>query len=79
MKKTKIISNTLGVCPYCNSESIDYGAVRFENNSLYFPCTCMKCKKYFEEWNNITFIGHNVGSSGEYEANDYIGKEIEYE
>lgn len=77
--KVKILSNTLGVCPYCNSEDIDYGSVHFEADFLYFPCTCNKCKRYFEEWNELTFAGLNVGRSGKYDANQYLGEEINYE
>ena len=77
--KVKIISDQAGVCPYCNSEDIDYGAAKFEPNHIYYPCICNECKKYFEEWNELNFVGHNVGSSGEYEASDVINTEIEYE
>ncbi len=76
--KVKIQSNQLGVCPYCGSESIDYGPARFEADLMYFPCTCMKCKRYFEEWNSLNFVGLNVGRSGEHQAEDVLGKEIEY-
>lgn len=77
MEKIKIQSNDLGVCPYCNSLEIQYEAVRFEDDYLYFPCHCEKCGRYFEQWNELKFIGNNVGSSGEYEAQ--VGLEIDYE
>lgn len=77
--KVKILSNTLGVCPYCNSEDIDYGCVHFEADFLYFPCTCNTCNRYFEEWNTLTFAGLNVGRSGEYEAEHHLNEEIDYE
>ena len=78
MNKVKLISNQAGVCPYCNSEDINYGAAKFKLNYIYYPCTCNECKRYFEEWNELHFSGHNVGSSGEYKASDYFEKEIEY-
>lgn len=77
MSKVKIESNELGMCPYCESQEIDYGAVVMEGDMLYFPCQCEKCGRYFEEWHKLEFTGHNVGSCGEYEA--VIGEEIEYE
>ena len=77
MKKVKIKSNQLGVCPYCNSEEIEKGTARFEFDMMYFPCRCEKCGKYFEEWNSLEFTGNNVGSCGEYEA--VVGEEIEYQ
>ena len=79
MSKVKIISNQAGVCPYCNSENIDYGVAKFEPNYIYYPCTCNECKKYFEEWNELNFSGNNVGSSGEYEASECLEKKIEYD
>ena len=79
MGKVKVISNQAGVCPYCNSEDIEYGVAKFEPNFIYYPCTCGQCKRYFEEWNELSFSGNNVGSSGEYEASDCLDKEIEYE
>lgn len=79
MEKVKIISNEAGVCPYCNSEDIDYDVAKFEPNFIYYPCTCNKCKRYFEEWNELNFSGHNVGSSGEIEASDCLNKEIDYD
>ena len=78
MSFVKIKSNNLGVCPYCNSEEIDKGTARFEFDMMYFPCKCEKCGKYFEEWNKLEFAGHNVGSCGEYDAQQKLNKVIEY-
>lgn len=76
MEKIKIEVIEQGVCPYCGSQEITYNAIRFENDMLYFPCECETCKRYFEEWHTLHFEGHNVGSSGEYEA--VLNAEIEY-
>ena len=70
--------NEVGICPYCNSDDIEYGSAKFEGDMLYFPCTCNNCKRNFEEWNEISFVGNNVGNHGKYDASDVIGKEIEY-
>ena len=76
--KVKIISNQLGKCPYCNSENIQHKFAQFELDMMYFKCVCDDCNRYFEEWNSISFTGYNVGSRGQYEASEYLGKEIEY-
>lgn len=28
---------------------------------LYYPATCNDCKRDFEEWYKLGFVGHNVG------------------
>lgn len=79
MSKVKIISNRLGVCPYCNSERIEYMPSRNEVDMIYYPCTCRNCKRYFEEWYSLRFDGHNVGAHGEHEASYVLDKEIDYD
>lgn len=79
MSKVKIISNRLGVCPYCESNDIYYEPANDEVDMLYYPCTCKKCNRYFEEWYSLHFEGHNVGPYGEHEAIDVLGKEINYD
>lgn len=78
MDKIKIISNRLGVCPYCNSERIEYEPAKNEVDMMYYPCTCRNCKKYFEEWYSLRFAGHNVGCYGQYDADEYLNEEINY-
>lgn len=77
MSKVKIESNSRSVCPYCGGQSLEYSEVQFQGDYLFFPCRCDDCGRYFEEWNRLEFVGHNVGRDGEYEA--VIGEEIEYE
>lgn len=79
MGKVKIISNQLGVCPYCNSEDINYGQIQLEADHVYYPCECNTCGRYFQEWNYLQFVGHNVGPHGEYEASYILDEEIDYE
>lgn len=76
--KVKIISNQLGVCPYCNSQDLKYDTIEFEDGHVYYPCTCRNCKRYFQEWYYLDFVGHNIGSFGQYEASYYVDEEIEY-
>lgn len=56
----KYISNNQGICPCCNSDNLDYDAVQFEDNMLYFPFTCLNCETQGEEWYSMDFTGHNV-------------------
>lgn len=79
MSKVKIISNRAGVCPYCNSTNIKYRPLILEGDHIYYPATCDKCGRYFEEWYSLSFVGHNVGASGEHEASYVLDEEIEYE
>lgn len=79
MGKVKIISNQLGVCPYCNSQNLNYDTVQWESDHIYYPCTCRSCGKYFQEWYYLDFVGHNVGPNGEEEASYYVDKEINYD
>lgn len=53
-------SNKQGICPYCNSDDLEYGCVEFEGDMCYFPFTCNSCDKQGEEWYNMDFSGHNV-------------------
>lgn len=78
MSKVKIISNIVGVCPYCNSTNTEYHSLKVEDDHIYYPATCDKCGRYFEEWYYLKFVGHNVGASGEYEAYYVLDEEIEY-
>ena len=77
MEKVKILSNKQGQCPYCNSNSITYSSMELEDNMVYYPCTCDNCKRYFEEWYELNFTGHNVGSNGQHIIDDNT-KEIIY-
>ena len=76
--KVKIISNEQGKCPYCNSHNIEYSSADFEENMVYYQCECEECKRYFEEWYELKFAGHNGGRNGNYLVDDVINKEIEY-
>ena len=77
--KVKILSNSEGKCPYCNNTDIEYGTLKIVDDMAHHPCTCIMCKKTFEQWYNFNFIGHNVGVRGLIDANDVLGKEINYE
>jgi len=60
--KIKLKKIEQGVCPYCGSTDIDYGAIELEDDDmLYYPATCNDCKRDFEEWYKLGFVGHNVG------------------
>lgn len=46
------------VCPCCNEEYFEYGAIQLEGDQCYFPRTCEKCGAKWEEWYNMDFIWH---------------------
>ena len=74
--KVEILSNEEDKCPYCNSKNINYGAAEFEENMIKYPCECLECKRYFEQWYVMRFAGNNVGSNGDYDAAYVLGKKI---
>lgn len=56
----KFKSNEQGVCPYCNANNLEYGAVEFQDDGLlYYPWRCEQCGHSGEEWYSTNFIGHN--------------------
>lgn len=77
-EKVRIISNRQNVCPYCNSQMITRKALKLEFDHIYYPCTCYECKRDFEEWFYLKFVGHNVGANGQIEASYVLNEEIEY-
>lgn len=79
MSRVKIISNKQGQCPYCGSVDINYGSIQIEEDHIYYPAECNDCYKYFEEWHYLKFIGHNVGCYGQYDADEYLNEEIDYD
>lgn len=79
MSKVKILSNSEDKCPYCNSTDIEIGTLEISDDMAHHPCTCKNCNRTFEQWYNFNFIGHNVGTRGLIDANDVLGKEIDYE
>ena len=79
-EKVKILSNEVGMCPYCNSQNIDYDSARFHTDGMVsWRAICNGCHREFEEWHEMNFVGHNVGTNLDIDANDVLDKEIEYE
>ena len=52
------LSDELGVCPFCQNESLDYGSLELEDNSIYFPVICDNCGEHFKEYHNLVFNGN---------------------
>ena len=77
MSKVKIECNELGMCPYCNSEELEYGEMKLECNSLWYEVRCEKCGRHFVEMNEISFVGNYIGKNGDFPV--VIGEEMEYE
>jgi len=58
-----------GRCPYCGSLDNDYEAIRLADDHLaYYPATCTKCHRKFEEWYQLKYVGHNCGDDLNIEA-----------
>lgn len=56
-KDKKYVGSEKGVCPYCGGESLNYGLLELDDESLYFPATCRDCGNEFNEWYVSTFSG----------------------
>lgn len=54
------LENSMGVCPYCKEQNLDYGAIQLEGEMAYFPYKCYNCGLEGEEWYSMEFTGHNV-------------------
>lgn len=54
-----------GTCPYCGGTDIDYDVAEFEDDYIFYRATCSECKRSFEEWYKLEFVGHNVGDDFE--------------
>lgn len=58
-----------GRCPYCGETNIDYDPIKFVDEQMaYYPATCTSCKRKFEEWYEMNYIGHNCGDNLDIEA-----------
>lgn len=54
------LENSMGVCPYCKEQDLEYGAIQLEGECAYFPYKCNNCGLEGEEWYSMEFTGHNV-------------------
>ena len=63
-----------GTCPYCGSDEIDYDQCDHEDDMICYRATCCDCGRKFEEWYELKFAGHNVGTGLDIEASE--GMEI---
>ena len=44
-----------GQCPKCGNYNLDYGAVEFSDNAIYYPWTCEDCGATGKEWYDLEF------------------------
>lgn len=49
-----------GVCPYCKSADLEYGALEIDGDSLYYPTTCNKCAGESEENYELKYTGYST-------------------
>lgn len=47
--------NCLGRCPKCNSDKLDYGMPESDNEHIYYPFTCKKCKTQGKEYYEVEY------------------------
>ena len=53
MSEQKISS---GYCPCCG-EGLNYGDSEFEDEGVYFECSCLVCGFKGQEWYDLKFVG----------------------
>lgn len=56
----KDLKNSMGVCPHCKEQELEYGSIQLEGENAYFPYKCCNCGLEGEEWYYMEFTGHNV-------------------
>lgn len=57
MRETVNFEETEGVCPYCGSIEVDYGALEFlEDGLAYYPVKCPECGKEFTEYYELRYV-----------------------
>ena len=44
-----------GHCPKCESAEIEYRALEWQDESCYFPSSCLDCKLEFKEHYNVVY------------------------
>jgi DNA-directed RNA polymerase subunit RPC12/RpoP len=57
MRETVNFEETEGVCPYCGSIEVDYGAMDLlEDGLAYYPVSCPECGKSWEEYYELRYV-----------------------
>ena len=51
---------TQWICPCCEGENLEYGAIELEWDQCYFPRRCVDCRAEWEEWYSMDFIEHTI-------------------
>ena len=49
-----------GVCPKCGGIQLDYGAMDYNGESIYYPYSCPECGIEGKEWFSMTFVQHTI-------------------
>lgn len=59
----KFKSNKAGICPFCNSDFLNYDELQYDGNMGYFKWICSACGGTGEELYEMSFKGHNVDTN----------------
>lgn len=44
-----------GQCPKCENYNLNYGSIKIDGNSIYYPWTCEDCGATGKEWYDLEF------------------------
>ena len=54
-----------GQCPKCGNYDLDYGAVKFSDDAIYYPWTCEDCGATGKEWYDLEFSEQELDEDDE--------------
>ena len=57
-----------GICPYCNSNELDYGDLIPDGNYIIYPTECGNCGYEFKETYRLDFVGNFNTDGSEYDG-----------
>lgn len=64
----KIKSNKVGVCPFCDNETLTYGSIQMFGDMVMFPWDCLHCNNKGQEVYSLEFVNHDIVN----EKGDYV-------
>jgi len=59
-----------GFCPKCNENTLEYGVLEPEDESIFYPVVCAGCGFKGKEYYNLTFDGFYDNDGNKVEEND---------
>lgn len=68
---------SMGTCPKCGGDNIEYSGLEYEGDYLIHECTCCDCRTFFRELETLIYDGYELdGENGEYYSFDKNGEKI---